>query len=67
MGLRRAAVLAATLACALAPVASADPLDDLLDQPGGDPPCQMHWDGPTVVYEDGVPRYVVISQPQWVC
>lgn len=55
----RAAFVAASLAGAFAPaVASADP----------EPLCRLHWEKP-VVYtdENGVPAYVVVERPQWVC
>lgn len=55
----RAALVAASVACTLAPAfASADP----------EPLCKLTWEKPQIVTdENGVPRYVVVERPQWVC
>ncbi|HEX8002163.1 MAG TPA: hypothetical protein VF519_05665 [Mycobacteriales bacterium] len=35
---------------------------------GPDPVCQMHWDKPTVSYdENGLPKYVTVERPYFVC
>jgi len=55
----RAALAAALLASVAVPaVASAHP----------DPLCRLYWEKPYVAYdENGVPQYVVVGSPQWVC
>lgn len=53
-------VLAAAALTAFVPAASAsaDP----------DPLCRMHWEKPTVWYdENGLPQHVVVERPYWVC
>lgn len=56
----RTTLAAAALALLAAPAAAlADPAD---------PPCRLHWEKPVVwTDENGIPRYVEVSRPYWVC
>ena len=57
MALVRAALVAATLAM-VPGVASAGP----------DPLCQMHWEKPTIGYdENGLPHTVTVDRPSFTC